>query len=196
LRAISAIKGNLFVDVGANLGFYVDRLKRNFDQVIAVEADPFIFQLLKRRLPHNARAINACVTDKNGTVDFYALRNYGRKGVILGSALDPHLRLGWRNHAVGGLGPDSFRKIRVPAITLNKLLKATAVELVLVDVEGAEWSVLKGSTRIMSRIRRWCIELHDIQQRSKLEAYMQSFGYRIKWLDGNHLYASEPFDAA
>ncbi len=62
------------------------------------------------------------------------------------------------------------------------------VDLVKVDVEGAEWLVLKGAEPVMGRLKSWIIELHNPNDKTTLARYMDSFGYACEWLDATHAY--------
>lgn len=82
---------------------------------------------------------------------------------------------------------DEGRKLR--AAPLSAILELEEeVDLVKVDVEGAEWLVLEGAEAIMPRIRRWVIELHEPSRKAELEHRMRQHGYnKNSWLDSAHL---------
>ena len=76
------------------------------------------------------------------------------------------------------------------ATTLDVLLKnEPCVDLIKVDVEGAEWQVLDGTRKVMPRIKSWIIEIHDINRKQELEDRLSLEGYVTKWLDEKHIYA-------
>jgi FkbM family methyltransferase len=175
-----SVRGHLFVDVGANFGLYCTKLQRNFERMIAIEADPMIYQLLRGTRPVNCEAINIVASDSERVVSFYApddsTANLG------GGSMFPPGEREWN--------PDkrADRELRLLAAPLSKILaKEKDIDLIKVDVEGAEWQVLEGAEPIMSRIKRWVIELHEPDRRNELNVRMEHYGYRqSKWLDANH----------
>ena len=166
-------KGELFVDVGANLGRYTIMLSPNYKRVIAIEPEPNNMQYLKRSIQQaglkNIRLIQKAISDRNGPINLYLARHSG-------------------GHTIKTEYYSDF--IKVQATTLNSLLKnENNIDLIKVDVEGAEWQVLKGSQMIMPKIKSWMIELHDNNRKKELEEYLSHEGYSTRWLDEKHIYA-------
>lgn len=177
---LKVITGNLFIDVGANAGFYSKLLSDNFKRIIAFEPDPRIYSVLVKRKPRNCTAIKAAISDSKGMTNFYSVEsdsnNFG-----IGSLLPPNETDKW-----GGIA--RRKKILVRQERLAEIVPNKTIDLVKVDVEGGEWKVLKGSEPIMMNIRGWLIELHDIPRKNELMSYMNTQGYSCKWLDHNHGY--------
>jgi FkbM family methyltransferase len=174
-----SVRGHLFVDVGANFGLYCTKLQRNFERIIAIEADPVIYELLKEMSPVNCEAINIVVSDVEGVVSFYAT-NDSTVNLGGGSMFRP-------NEQEWNPGKKADTELRLQAAPLSKILAdEKEIDLIKVDVEGAEWRVLEGTEPIMSRIERWVIELHELDRKNELNARMERYGYRSKWLDANH----------
>ena len=96
-----------------------------------------------------------------------------------------HLRHhSFKEHQSGG------KSVLVNTTTLTKLIsKFPLVDLVKVDVEGAEWEVLEGADQAVPKIKRWLVELHDIQRRGELEQWFRKHDYTIRWIDDLHLFA-------
>jgi hypothetical protein len=78
---------------------------------------------------------------------------------------------------------------KVQTRKLSTIIKDEQVDLIKVDVEGAEWSVLKGAEESLDRIKSWVIELHDVSRKKELEKWFKDRGYLFKWLDDIHIYA-------
>ena len=166
-----SIHGSLFIDVGANIGWYCKLLRNNFKQQIALEADPQLCTYLRDHCPPNCEALNLVVSDREGTVSFHSVsddsENFG-----LGTILPTNL---------------TGREIIIPSTTLSRIAgSASSIDLIKVDVEGAEWLVLDGAETIMPRIKRWIIELHDHDRKTELENRMRHYGYESQWLDSRH----------
>lgn len=170
-RFARKLHGELFVDVGANIGFYTRLLKDNFSRIIALEADPLTCAYLRRYRPKNCVVVNAAVADDEGYATLYSHpTNPGGSSVAYG--------YGWK--------PTRVRKM-----TLTSLLsRESKADLVKVDVEGAELLVVKGAAPVMHKVMSWIIEYHDITQKNALTAQMQQYGYTCTWLDAKHAYFS------
>ena len=76
-------------------------------------------------------------------------------------------------------------------IEFDSIIKET-VDLAKVDVEGAEWKVIKGAELSMraGRIRRWVIEVDDPSAKGVLEDHLKERKYVTRWLDARHLFAT------
>jgi FkbM family methyltransferase len=173
-RILKKVKGKVFFDIGCNFGYYVQLLKDNFREIIGFEADPEIAEEARRYAPRNAMIRHLAVSDADGFT--YLHRNPKN----LNGA-----------YTVAGSG---YGGIKVPSGRVADYIpKDSVVDLVKVDVEGAEWLVLKGAEPRMPQIKRWMIELHDLGRQKELESYLQGYGYRTFWLKNNrslpHLYA-------
>ena len=168
-RFARKLRGELFIDVGANIGFYTRLLRHNFRRIVAVEADPLTCAFLRRTRPRNCEAINAAVADEDGFATLYSHpTNPGGSSVAYG--------FGWK--------PTRVRKI-----TLTSLLSTESkVDLVKVDVEGAELLVVKGAFPIMDKIQSWILEFHDTGMRNELTSLMKEHGYSLIGLDETHGY--------
>lgn len=183
-RFVKRLKGEIFVDIGANRGYYCFIAAKNFRVVFAVEPVPSNIVQLKQGAERagfkNILFVEAAVADRQGD----ALLSHG---ALMGSA-------NWTIEEEYVYTPDERQRlhiptdytINVPICTLQEILPPEVIDVVKVDVEGAEWRVLKGAESIMPRIRTWIIELHDIARKQELEQYMSDHGYDSKWLDEQH----------
>ena len=167
----------VFIDVGACYGRYIILLGKRYKQLIAIEPHPQNMQIIKSNVEcaglTNVRFIQCAVSDQDGYADLY-----------LGSRDDWHSLDGGRDK----------EKVNVKTLTLASILSGYWVDLVKVDVEGAEWVVLKGAEPILERIRSWIVELHNLERKVELEKWFISRGYSVKWFKlgdkiSKHLYA-------
>jgi FkbM family methyltransferase len=159
---VQRLHGKLFVDVGANMGFYTRLLENNFERIVAIEADPFMFKYLKEICPPNCQALNLAAADRDG------LAKLGRNP----------------DNLLGGASIMLDKGIEISKTSLSAILsREHVVDLVKVDVEGAEWLVLEGAGDVMPHIKQWVIELHDMKRKVELEEYMREHGYECRWLD-------------
>lgn len=174
VAALSQIHGKTFVDIGASLGYYSVLLSRNFKTVLAFEPHPDNIRAMKD-MARFAKILNifvlpVAVSDTDGETILYV-------GTF--SATHSFFR--------GSLTTD--RALPVRTVRLDSVVRET-VDLVKMDVEGAEWRVLKGAETIIrsGKILRMLIELHDGRTR-ELDEYLGERGYSTHWLDKVHVLA-------
>jgi len=175
-------KGSVFVDIGANFGYYSFLLHNNFKTILAVEPHLDNIKVLETlKLRHNYSKVKVCpfaIGDKdNERVKLYIGVQGGGHSLLTYHSLLPY--------------NDQNRKyIETRLVTLHTLLKDyPKVDLIKVDVEGAEWLVLKGAEPFLDKIHSWIIELHYWEKRKELEEWFGSRNYTYRWLDDNHIYA-------
>ena len=173
-------KGSVFVDIGANVGYYSFLLHRNFETILAVEPHP-----------DNVNILNAIKTENNYSkvkICPFAIGDKDANGVKL--YLGPHCG----GHSLSSSG-NQEQHIETKMVTLKTLLENyEKIDLIKVDVEGAEWLVLEGAKNILNRIKSWIIELHDWKRKEELEKWLSSRNYRYEWIEKKHIYAERAND--
>jgi FkbM family methyltransferase len=125
--------GDTFLDVGANVGQYSIPLSSHFRRVVAVEPNPVAARILleniERNRIKNIQVITKAVTPKRGS---------GRAFLQPGRFLTTFR-----------IEEQSQSGIAVPTITLDELLiECGQVDLLKVDVEGMELSLLTGAEEL------------------------------------------------
>ncbi len=136
--------GDIFVDVGANIGYFTvlgARLVGPAGRVIAIEASPSIYQKLNRSLALNGAtnvdALNVAVAPTRGKVD-----------IFLGPA--------WNLGATSLRGEDGGRsEATIEAAPLSEILAhvdLSRVRLFKIDVEGSEASLLRDLLGLLPRL--------------------------------------------
>ncbi len=129
--------GDVFVDVGANIGFdtlIASRAVQAGGEVIAIEASPTVFDRLRETLrlngsPTNVRVMNKAAGATRGTLSIYS---------------GPQHNVGLTTTVQRGSMP---RVAEVEALSLGELVPSALwerVRLIKIDVEGGEDSVLAG----------------------------------------------------
>ena len=154
------LKGvKVFVDVGASLGPYSYYSSKCISQarLICIEADPVRVRRLKElawkwglETGNEFEVIHAAAADKPGKMDFFLTDINLSGGLFQHEVLDPNARasLNWS-------------KTEVDVITLDGLFPNGDPDLVKIDVEGAEYRVLKGAEGILKRGKtRFLVEVH------------------------------------
>jgi FkbM family methyltransferase len=162
--------GGTFVDVGANVGFHsvvAARLVGPSGRVVALEPEPQSAAILRANLWRhsvpNALVHAVAASDRPGRVRL---------------APDPEGRSGSALSASGGIEADAAR--------LDDLLDGATVDVLKVDVEGAEPLVLRGAEDTIRRsldlvaVVEFRLERHlDGSEPTDVLAYYESLGLRL-----------------
>lgn len=142
--------GQSVVDVGANAGIYcvytATQVGRQ-GRVIAIEPNPAVVARLKRNVGANA-------LDEVCTVVPVAISRQGGVGSLVVSS----------NTAISHLAEPSQHGVEVQVQTLDEVvgrLGIGGIDLMKIDVEGAELAVLQGGADAVRRCRRIVIEVSD-----------------------------------
>ena len=125
-----------FLDVGAHIGsvFSSVHLYDRTVQIVAVEADPGKAESLRQKFPY-CKVLDVAVGDEVGHVEFF---------------INPSAT------GYNSLVPDragNQRVIRVPISRLDDLLPDVEIDLIKIDVEGAELGALRGGKLSIERNR-------------------------------------------
>jgi FkbM family methyltransferase len=158
-----------------------------------VEAHRDYYDLLRRNRPGSV-CVHAAVGDRNAdSVPFYA----NRRGSL--STLDAGMEAEFRQR----FGPyfSGFEIQQVPLATLNTILSEanapTPIDLISIDVEGAEMGVLRGLDLATYRPRVLIIEAAFDGEADEMDAYMETAGYfLVRDLCSNRFYCHDHNDAA
>lgn len=183
----SLAPGDTFVDVGANFGYFTllaAAVVGPAGVVVALEPDPRMAEELRGNVERNGlervRVLPVAASDREGRATLAGFaegdRNWGVSSLLDGGE--------------AGAAP----RFEVPCAPLDALLDDVGIDgvaLVKVDVEGAEWTVLRGMREGLRRrrYRRVMVELHPwlhtdggAELREMMEM-MDEAGYRGWLLD-------------
>jgi FkbM family methyltransferase len=138
--------GHVFVDCGANVGYFsvlAGGLVGKTGQVIAIEANPITYPLLERNLKSNhfGTPIHCALTTQIGEIELFM----PAEGDVYSS-----LRKG------GLVTGDSIQSFKVQGRNLDDILRElplTKVDVLKIDIEGAELDVLRSATYVLSTFR-------------------------------------------
>ena len=136
-------EGDIVIDIGANIGYFTlifAQLAGTTGKVFAFEPEPKNFELLQKNVKVNdySNTINEnyAVSDSNGNVSLFLAKN----GIV--------------GHRISNFDIN-LNSILVKKITLDdyftKLNLIDKINFVKIDVEGFEFGVLKGMTRIIEK---------------------------------------------
>ncbi len=176
---------DIVIDIGSHIGSYAIVASKSVGQdgkVVAIEADPTNFDILIQNIHlnklTNVVALNYAVYSKETRIKLY-LPNSDRSDV---SYTKYNTVMNQRAH-----GEEKF--VDVSANTLDSLLQQNGispenVNWVKIDVEGAEFEVLKGATEILSKSIdiNLLIEIHNLSEGKNQYGEIMTFleGYNFK----------------
>ena len=155
-------------DIGANCGVFAFSCG-HARQVVAVEADPFLANLLLESRALNGVAVTivaAAVSDAAGLASF-SIAARGRAS--------NHLTAGGGHGQTGG----DRARLTVPTITLDTLLDSCGPPtLIKIDVEGAEAAALRGAARLLRDVRP-TFYLEIVPGETATRAILEAADYRL-----------------
>lgn len=175
--------GDVFYDIGANIGFFTlvaSRLVGPGGRVLAFEAEPEALACLKEHLVRNGCANvevkNAAVWSASGTVEF----------LRCDPSISPDRGLG---RVV--TGKSGGERIPVPAVALDDVIETRRPpDFVKCDAEGAEVEVFRGARRLLREKRPTILcEIHSQENGRLLGEMLGNLGYRLSRCSKTHLLA-------
>lgn len=165
--------GMIVYDIGSQAGFYTLAFSRLIgDDGRVYSFEPFaenannLLRHIKINYVKNVSFVQTAVSDKNGIVNF---------------------QMG-HNNSTGRIGEKKDgADYLLPAVSLDYLMEnklILAPHLIKIDVEGGEFSVLKGAEKTLKKNNVILfVALHGSQHKRCFEQ-LQKFGYKIFSLDG------------
>lgn len=171
-------KGQVFFDIGANVGYYTILGSRLVGaQGIVVAFEPvirnlsYLYQHVLLNKAHNATIISAACSDAVSFVSFTSGNNYAT-----GFLATEH------SHQIASNKSTTI----VPTITVDKVVQQLGVSphVIKIDVEGAEFSVLKGAQSTLYETKpRIFLSVHSEVLKLACLEYLDGLGYTVEALD-------------
>lgn len=169
--------GMTVLDVGAHSGFYtllLSKLVGPQGHVIAFEPLPVNFRILEENIAlnglKNVTARREAVGERSGELKFEVPGQ--EDSLVAGPFRDD----------------DARGVIDVPVVSLDDFLfeRGLKVDLIKMDVEGAEDDVMRGAQRMLETFHPgMAVELHNVDKqtgRHPVVVYLEEMGYQIQWL--------------
>ena len=163
---------NLVVDVGAHIGKYTVLAAKLSKNVLALEPNKENFKILKRNIKinglKNVRVLRLAASNKNSKFKLYIGDSSG-------------------HHSISRKFKDYQIVSGVKLDSLFKKLKVDKVDLVKIDVEGAEMQVLLGMKEYLrkKKIKNIIIEISS-KNVGKVKRFFEELGYSIRPLEGEN----------
>lgn len=190
--------GDLFLDIGANLGMYSAYAKYLGANVFSFEPEPNHNKFLERNNHFYDELYSYALTDKKSKSEFYVAADFnpGSHSLVLGDS------------SFGASGYSSV--IKVDTERLDSLLQEQdydKIKLMKIDVEGNEEFVIRGAEKILinSKLSIWCEVRGDQSGRNpgsyrRVIDFLKPFGYLPKTIlnseivDFNENHVRQVFD--
>jgi FkbM family methyltransferase len=164
-------EGDTVIDIGAHIGRYTITSSKqvgNTGKVVAIEADPDNFQLLKRNIAlnnlTNVLPLNYAVFSTRTRMKLYEQSASAKYNSLMLTR-----------------AAKTKNYVEVNADTLDSILQlneVSQVNWIKIDVEGAEFEVLKGSTKTLSGENvSLLIEIHNIEDPSHYDHIVDFLKY-------------------
>lgn len=160
-------QADIFVNVGANFGYYICMARNMGVRSIAIEPIPINQRILKQNLIENN-------WDQNVILHPIACGNSNGNVTIYGEGTGASIIPGWAQN------PSRLKHI-VPIKKLDNILsneKVTSKSVILIDVEGFEFDVLRGAENILGSPDKPVIMLE-----SGLTDHRSEGGLNLKFLE-------------
>jgi FkbM family methyltransferase len=175
--------------IGAHLGQEAATYALHGSRVLWIEAIPEIYEVLEKRIVRfpAQRAINALVGDEQKIVDFFITTNHGQSSSIFELASD------------NGFSVGMHKKIKLEMKRLDSILKpndAYEHDHWVIDVQGAELSVLKGSGYLLNLCQSIDVEISTYEtyingtKYDELDRFLRSKGFVPLWRVGHHFHGN------
>jgi FkbM family methyltransferase len=176
-------EGDIVVDIGAHMGRYtIIGSKRVGTQgkVVAIEAHPGNFEMLNRNIKLNQLTnvipLNYAVYSKETKIKLYL----------------PEVESGYTiyNTIMSNRARTEDKFVEVNANTLDYILQSkeiTDVNWIKIDVEGAEFEVLKGASNVLSKSKdiALLIEVHGLDNYRPILEFVSSYNFKIEFEKSN-----------
>src|SRR5919112_1963095 len=178
-------QGDIVVDIGAHIGLYTIMSSKRVGsngKVVAIEAHPGNFEMLNSNIKlnqlNNVIPLNYAVYSKETKVKLYLPS--GESGFTKYNTIMSD----WVNTK------DKF--VEVNANTLDYLLQLNQirqeeVNWIKIDVEGAEFEVLKGATNVLSKSKdiALLIEIHGLDNYRPILNFLSLYNFKIEFEKSN-----------
>ena len=190
LKRFNPLEGDIVIDVGANIGRYsIIGSKKVKDQgkVVSVEANPMVFDILTQNMKlnklNNVILLNNAVYSEKTKIKFCFSGNADLKNNQYGTIMTE----------IDNFPTKGFNKfIELNANTIDLILSENNitekdVRWMKIDVEGAEFEVLKGAKKLLSNSMNLTIlvEIHNLSTGNnfydEITTFLKNYGFVVDY---------------
>jgi FkbM family methyltransferase len=179
LKRILQLESPTIYDIGANKGDITNKLLRMYDapKILAFEPIPNMIEELRERFKYTPNVeIQACALGKKrGDLTLNITKN-----LVSSSLLVPTKE----NVDYHGSSLEIVEKVKVNVMTLREfILKDKDVDIIKIDVQGAELDVLKGAKEALKRVKTISIEVEFVSMYEEqplfgdIDVYLRKEGF-------------------
>jgi FkbM family methyltransferase len=171
--------GEVFIDVGANCGYYsimAASIVGEAGKVYAFEPNPEISQLLEKSATKNGFKdriflFNLALSDRESeSANLYVSQELRNSGLSSLNLWESHRNAGW-------LADNKVIKIQTSRFdTWMKSVSLTRIDMMKIDVEGAELEMINGMEETLRNLRPRCI-ICETHLDNPVVSYLQSLNY-------------------
>jgi FkbM family methyltransferase len=173
-------KDSVVIDVGANWGLhtlYTSKIVGKIGKVIAIEPFPPAFKELKWHIAKNACqniiALNFAIGENDGEIKMLS-KNGSGEGIVADCANEMNALV------------NEYLVKQQKLDTVVRALELDRVDLIKVDVEGAEHHVLKGAEQVVDKFHPvFIIDLHTPKNDLFTGKWFTAKGYRLERVNKN-----------
>jgi FkbM family methyltransferase len=173
--------GVVAIDCGANVGVHTIEWAKHmtgWGGVMAIEAQERIYYALAGNIAinncFNARAINAAVSDRAGTMKI-PVPNYSTAASF--GSLELKQRNG--NEFIGqAIDYSESKMVGVPTVSLDSLNLAR-IDLIKIDIEGMEMDALAGAVHCIGNLHPILLIETIKSDKSAIAAWLDNLGYTV-----------------
>lgn len=163
--------GGTFVDGGANIGFYTLLAARRVGAggtVVAFEMMPDTAAILRQHVADNGplpvTVIERALSERSGERVTASVEpgQHGQASIVAG-------------------GPGERHRVSVETVTLDEALAGVGpIDLIKLDLEGAEFMALSGASAVLARTR--CLVFESNDRDSRIFALLEASGFAVERL--------------
>ena len=169
-------KNGFYIDVGCYHPIHRNNtylLHKNGWSGINIDIHQFSIDLFNFLRPNDIN-LNYAVSDQNGMVEMF----YQKKLSQLSTIDEQQAQMSFQ----GNIKKSKIKSLSLDAILEKTNLTETKIDLLDIDVEGADLRVLKGFTIEKFKPELICVEIHkkDIKN-SEIYKYLSNFSYELVW---------------
>ena len=169
-------KKGFYIDVGCYHPIHRNNtylLHKNGWSGINIDIHQFSIDLFNFLRPNDIN-LNYAVSDQNGMVEMF----YQKKLSQLSTIDEQQAQMSFQ----GNIKKSKIKSLSLDAILEKTNLIETKIDLLDIDVEGADLRVLKGFTIEKFKPELICVEIHkkDIKN-SEIYKYLSNFSYELVW---------------
>ena len=169
-------KNGFYIDVGCYHPIHRNNtylLHKNGWSGINIDIHQFSIDLFNFLRPNDIN-LNYAVSDQNGMVEMF----YQKKLSQLSTIDEQQAQMSFQ----GNIKKSKIKSLSLDAILEKTNLTETKIDLLDIDVEGADLRVLKGFTIEKFKPELICVEIHEKDiKNSEIYKYLSNFSYELVW---------------